>query len=332
MKLVQFIISTPIGQFGRIGALLDDKIIDLHSAYVLFMARETKETRLREMADLRISNSMNTFIEGGELSLEAARTSIDYVSKIPKTEEIRGINGERIIFSPEEVTITNPLMPNYFVDFLTFEKHFNQGMHALADHSLWKKTPVGYKKNPGTVIGPFDDIIIPRKISKWLDFEVEFATIIGKKGKNIPLEEAEKYIFGYTILNDFSARDIEIPEILLRLGPFKSKDFDTAGPMGPCILTADEVPGHPALDMELRVNGDVKQKGNTKDMIWTVMQLVEYTSRDQTLHPCTVLCSGNPGKHGEKETMRKSERLREGDVVETEIEKIGVMRNKITKK
>ncbi|MHC1592176.1 MAG: fumarylacetoacetate hydrolase family protein [Candidatus Helarchaeales archaeon] len=331
MKLVQFIVSTPLGLQQRIGALLQDKIVDLYSAFVLYLTEETNETRPRELADLRISNSMNHFIEGGERSLEAARQALQHVESRLEEPDLTGPNQERIFFKSDEIKLTRPLTPKYFVDFLTFEKHFNQGMHKLADYSMWKKTPVGYKKNPGTVIGPNDDIVIPTRISKWLDFEVELATIIGRRGKNIPLEEAEKYIFGYTILNDFSARDIEIPEILLRLGPFKSKDFDTAGPMGPCIVTSDEIKGHPELEMELRVNGEIKQKGNTKEMIWTVMELVEYTSRDQTIVPGTVLCSGNPGKYGEEKTIRKSERLRPGDVVETKIEKIGVMRNKIVK-
>jgi len=334
VKLNQFLVGTPIGTKKRIGLLLNDKILDLYSAYVYYLIQETRETKPYEIADVRISHYMNDFIIGGALSFDAAKEVFTYFNKVNDINELKGPKNERLIFEVNEIHITKPLDPVYFVDFLTFEKHFNQGLHMLADYNTWKKTPVGYKKNPGTVIGPYDDVITPRKVTKWLDYEIEFAIIIGnqnKPSKNISKEEAYEHVFGYTILNDFSARDIEIPEILLRLGPFKSKDFDTAGPMGPYILTADEIKGHPELDMELRHNGEIGQKGNTRDMIWKVHDLIEYTSRDQTLHPCTVLCSGNPGRYGEKETIRKSKRLRENDIIETEIEKIGILRNKIIK-
>ena len=334
MKLNQFLVETPIGIKKRIGLFLNDKILDLYSAYVYLLSQETLETKPYEIADVRISHDMNDFIIGGELSLEAAREVFAYFNKINNINQLKGPKNEKIIFETNEIHFTKPLDPVYFVDFLTFEKHFNQGLHMLADYSTWKKTPVGYKKNPGTVIGPFDDVVTPIRVTKWLNFEIEFAIIIGNsksKSKNIPKEEAYEHVFGYTILNDFSARDMEIPEILLRLGPFKSKDFDTAGPMGPYILTVDEIKGHPELDMELRHNGVIGQKGNTRDMIWKVDDLVEYTSRDQTLHPCTVLCSGNPGRYEEKEIIKKSKRLRPNDIIETEIEKIGLLRNKIIK-
>ncbi|NHI91053.1 MAG: FAA hydrolase family protein [Candidatus Lokiarchaeota archaeon] len=335
MKLNQFLVQTEIGIKKRIGLLFKEDIIDLFSAYVLYLTQETKETKPYEISNVRISNNMNEFIKGGELSLEAAKQVEKYISNISDLSELIGPNKEKIVFKKDEIRFAQPLDPIYFVDFLTFEKHFNQGLHMLADYGTWKKTPVGYKKNPGTVIGAFDDIMIPERITKWLDFEIEFAIIIGnskKKQKNISKEDAYENVFGYTILNDFSARDMEIPEILLRLGPFKSKDFDTAGPMGPYILTIDEIKGHPELEMELRHNGIIEQKGNTKDMIWKVDDLIEYTSRDQTLHPCTVLCSGNPGRFEEKDTIKKSKRLKPGDIIETEIEKIGLMKNKIIKK
>ncbi len=333
MKLNQFLIETPIGIKKRIGLFLNDKIIDLYSAFVYYLNQETSETKPYDIADVRISYDMNDFILGGKLSFNAAKEVLNYFNKIKDVDDLKGPKKERLIFEMNEIRITKPLNPVYFVDFLTFEKHFNQGLHMLADHGTWKKTPVGYKKNPGSVIGPFDDVITPRHVTKWLDYEIEFAIIIGNFGNNkdISKEDAYNHVFGYTILNDFSARDIEIPEIMLRLGPFKSKDFDTAGPMGPYILTVDEINGHPELEMELRHNGEIGQKGNTRDMIWKVHDLVEYTSRDQTLHPGTVLCSGNPGRYEEKDTIRKSKRLRENDIIETEIERIGMMRNKIIK-
>ncbi|MHA1270083.1 MAG: fumarylacetoacetate hydrolase family protein [Candidatus Helarchaeota archaeon] len=330
MKFTRFRISTKYGQFDRNGLLIsNDLIIDLKLAYAKYLDQETKETKPLEIANVRISDTMVGLIEGGPLTLEAANDVLKYFNNFKtKNEEIYGINNEKIIYNINEVKLIKPISPPYIVDFLTFEHHFDQGLNRLTDKSIWLKYPVGYKKNPNSIVGPYDNVIIPKLITKWLDYEVEFAIIIGKKGKNISEDDASQYIFGYTILNDFSARDIEIPEILLRLGPFKSKDFDTAGPMGPYIVTIDEFGNkQPELDMELRVNGVVEQKGNTRDMHWNVFHLVSYSSKDQTLLPGTILCSGNPGKIDE--CIKRSKRLKQGDIVETEIEKIGIMMNKI---
>jgi len=331
LKLARFRVLTRTGKYETNGLLItDQKIIDLKAAYAKYLDQETLETKPMDIAEIRFTNSMIGLIEGGPLTIEAMKVIKNYYEHIIKSEEeIKGINNEDIIYNLSDISLIKPISPPYLVDFLTFEHHFDQGLSRLADKGLWLKYPVGYKKNTNSIIGPYDDVVIPSSISKWLDYEVEFATIIGKRGKNISEEEAGDYIFGYTILNDFSARDIEIPEILLRLGPFKSKDFDTAGSMGPFIVTIDEFGKNkqPELDMELRVNGNVEQKGNTRDMHWSVFQLVSYTSKDQTLLPGTVLCSGNPGKIDE--SMKRSKRLRPGDVVETEIEKIGTLINKI---
>ncbi|MHA1266950.1 MAG: fumarylacetoacetate hydrolase family protein [Candidatus Helarchaeota archaeon] len=333
MKLIQFKTITPHGEIMRNGLLIEQNILDLYSAYVTYLTQETKETKPYEIADVRIANDLISFLEGGEYSLEAARNTEQYFKKfLQKGETLEGPMGEKLVFTQEEVILIEPLSyPPYIVDFMTFEKHYQQSLARITDYGLWKKYPIGYKKNPGTIIGPRDPIIFPKTITKWLDFEVELGIVIGKEGKDIDENEARDYIAGYTILNDISARDIEIPEILLRLGPFKSKDFDTAGPLGPCIVTPDEIGDPHNLNMELRVNGTVMQRGNTKEMKWSVFELVAYSSKDQTLLPGTLLCSGNPGRLTEKGIIKK-ERLRIGDVVEAEIEKIGILENTIMAK
>ncbi len=331
MRLLQYEIKTRLGVFKRLGNQINDKIVDLNLAYVKYLAEETNEKQIYPLANLRIPPDMVGFLDGEESSYEAAAKANKYISNFLKHgEKVIGPKQEQIILNLDEVHIIEPLSPRLIIDFLTFETHYKQGLHMLTDYSLWKKTPIAYKKNPTTIIGPTDDVIFPSLITKWLDYEVEFATIIGKKGKDIPEDKAYDYVAGYSVFNDFSARDIELPEIMLRLGPFKSKDFDTAGAMGPCIVTSDELTGHPSLEMECRVNGVTVQKGNTKDMIWKVAQLVSYTSKDQTIYPGTVILSGNPGKV--KGIMRKAERLKIDNFVETEIEKIGILRNKVVSK
>ncbi len=324
MRLIQYEILTKLGTFKRLGTQINDNIIDLNLAYVKYLAEETNKKQIYSLANIIIPPNMLSFLKGEDSSFEEAKMVHDYVSNLlSHDEKIMGPKNEQISLQTEKIRMIEPLNPILIIDFLTFETHYKQGLHLITDYDTWKKTPIAYKKNPTTVIGPFDDVIIPSSITRWLDYEVEFGIVIGKKGKNIPEDEALDYVAGYTVFNDFSARDIELPEIMLRLGPFKSKDFDTAGAMGPCIVTSDELPGHPCLDMECRVNGTTVQKGNTKDMHWKVDQLVSYTSTDQTIYPGTVILSGNPGKV--KGVMRKAERLRDGDAVETEIEKIGLM-------
>lgn len=328
MRLIQYEITTKLGIFKRLGIQINEKIVDLNLAYVKYLSEETNEKEIYQLANFRIPPNMLDFLNGENVSYEIATTVKDYIVNYLKSDEnIIGPRKEQIILNPDEVHIIEPLTPRLIVDFLTFETHFKQGLAMLTDISLWKKTPIAYKKNPTSVIGPYEDVILPSSLTKWLDYEIEFAIIIGKKGKDIPEEEAYNYIVGYSVFNDFSARDIELSEIMLRLGPFKSKDFDTAGSFGPCIVTSDELPEHPSLDMVCRVNGVIVQKGNTKDMHWKVNQLISYTSKNQTIYPGTVILSGNPGKV--QGIMKKAERLRIDDIVETEIEKIGILNNKI---
>ncbi len=333
MKLVQFKTKSCFGEKTRNGLLIGDKILDLNYGYVSYLTQETHETKPYEIANIRISEDMVSFLDGGELSIQAAKETEKFFLKLIKNNEnMMGPNGEQILYNHQEAKLIEPITyPRYIVDFMTFETHYKQSLEKLTDYSLWKKYPIGYKKNPSSIIGPNDPIIFPSSITKWLDFEVEFGIVLGKKGKDINIADAGDYIAGFTTFNDISARDIEIPEVLLRLGPFKSKDFDTAGPMGPCIVTSDEIGDPHNLEMELRVNGHVMQKGNTKDMNWSVYELIAYTSKDQTLYPGTLLLSGNPGRLEDKSIQRK-ERLRIGDVLEAEIEKIGILRNEIVSK
>ncbi len=333
LKLIQFKLKTSLGERIRNGLLIENRILDLNYAYVTYLIHETKETKPYEMADVRISDNMLSFLDGGEYSFQAAYETEKYFQNLIKNrEDIQGPKKEQLIYTQNEAKIIEPITyPRYIVDFMTFETHYKQSLGKLTDYGMWKKYPIGYKKNPSSIIGPTDPIIFPSTITKWLDFEVEFGVVVGKKGKDIEETNAGEYIAGFTAFNDISARDIEIPEILLRLGPFKSKDFDTAGPMGPCIVTPDEIGDPHNLKMELRVNGEVKQKGNTKDMNWSVYQLIAYTSKDQTILPGSLLFSGNPGRLEDK-TIQRKERLRVGDIIEVEIEKIGLLKNEIIAK
>ena len=316
MKLVQF----SAGGAQRIGILSDKKVVDLRSGYSLYLSQEMRTKKARAAAET-VPVSMTEFFDMQNW-MSIARNTSEYVRKLLTSGE--KIKGEKVIYELSEVKLTAPLRPRLIMDMLTFEEHFKQGLSRVAPIDMWRTTPIAYKKNPFSVIGHEEDIIHP-KYTNYLDYEVELGIVIGNKVKDVTKENAYDCVAGYTVFNDISARDIEMKEIMLRLGPFKSKDFDTAGPMGPCIVTNDEVGDVHNLEMELRVNGEVRQKYNTKHMHWKVPEMIAYASMDQTLYPGTVIGSGTV-------PHLKPKRLKVGDVVEAEIEKIGILRNKVVAK
>jgi len=166
--------------------------------------------------------------------------------------------------------------------------------------------------------------VIKPDFVKKLDYEVELAVIIGKEGKNIPVSEAGEYIFGYTVFNDISARDIQFKDGQWTRG----KSFDTFAPMGPCITTAAQIGDPKNLRLRTRVNGEIRQDSSTSRMIFNVYEVIHHLSRVMTLEPCDIIATGTPG--GVAAFMKPKPRfLQPGDIVEGEIEKIGTLRNPI---
>jgi 2-keto-4-pentenoate hydratase/2-oxohepta-3-ene-1,7-dioic acid hydratase in catechol pathway len=193
--------------------------------------------------------------------------------------------------------------------------------------ATFNRQPIYYKCNRFAVIGADDDVVWP-SFTNALDFELEFGCYIGKRAKDVSREDAGGYIFGYTIFNDISARDMQAMEMPGMLGPAKSKDFDTANVMGPCLVTADEIGDPYNLTMIARVNGEEWGRGSSNTMRWQFEDLIEHISRSETLHPGEFLGSGTVGNGCGLEQMRY---LKPGDVVELEVERIGILRTRITK-
>lgn len=222
-----------------------------------------------------------------------------------------------------------PLRPRSLRDFLAFEGHLKNAMVRLgrAIPDEWYSIPAFYKGMPDTVIGPNEEIPWPAYTAR-LDHELELAAIIGKQGKNIPKGTALNYIFGYTIWNDVSARDVQARELPINMGPGKAKDWDGSNVLGPCIVTADEIdPGN--LRMLVRVNGELWGEDTSAHMYHTFADMIAYASQAQTLYPGEVFGSGTATGGSGLELDRF---LHEGDVIELEIEGIGVLRNRIGKK
>ncbi len=327
MKLATF----EIGNENRIGFIEGGKIIDLTLAYASYLKEVKGESRALRTAKAIIPPNMLDLLDKGEKAMNEAKKAYDFaVEKIEKGKEF-SVSGKRVVYELSKVKLKAPIpVPRFMVDFSTFEEHVKMSFEKLGLKipEEWYQMPVGYKMNPFSVIGHEEDVIWP-SYSQILDYELEFAICIGKKAKNVPKENAMDYVFGYTIANDVSARDTEFIELrAMPLGPLKSKDFDTATPMGPWIVTKDEIKDPHNLKMSARVNGETWSEANTKDMRWKIPDLISHLSKDQTIYPGTFLLSGTPGKGC---GLHLGKFLNPGDVVELEIEGIGVLRNRIVK-
>lgn len=324
MRLVTY----KFGERERVGVWIKDDayIVDLkHACVVLGIAID------------KIFDSMLDLTNSGERGLEIARK---IVSDPP----------EEAIAKTNECKICAPLpQPSQMRDFLAFEQHLLNGFEAsktilanLADDpeaemlrieeagifrvpEIWYEKPVYYLTNRFSVRGHDDEIHWPA-YSQLMDFELEIAAVIGKAGQNISSEDAHDHIFGFTIFNDFSARDEQMLVWEAKLGPGKGKEFEGGNVLGPCIVTLDEIGDFDNLTMKARVNGQQWSEGNTATMYHKFPDMIEYASQNQIIHPGEIFGSGTVGSGCGAE---QSKFLESGDVVELEIEKIGVLRNRV---
>jgi 2-keto-4-pentenoate hydratase/2-oxohepta-3-ene-1,7-dioic acid hydratase in catechol pathway len=222
-----------------------------------------------------------------------------------------------------------PLRPRSLRDFLAFEGHLQNALSRLGRPipDEWYETPAYYKGMPDTVIGPGEEIPWP-PWTDFLDHELELAAVIGREVRDAVAADARACIFGYTIWNDVSARDVQTRELPVGMGPGKAKDWDGSNVLGPCIVTADELDASD-LPMRVRVNGELWGEDTSAHMHHTFADMIAYASRSQTLYPGEVLGSGTAAGGSGLELDR---RLAPGDEVELEIEGIGVLRNRIGQK
>ena len=219
-----------------------------------------------------------------------------------------------------------PLRPRTLRDFLAFEGHLLNAFRGLGKEvpQEWYQVPAHYKGLPDTVIGPEEEIPWPT-YTEQLDHELEIAAVIGRPGKDISEADALDHVFGYTIWNDMSARDVQRRELPVGMGPGKAKDWDGSNVLGPCIVTADEIDPHD-VDLEVRINGERWGGTNTKDMHHTFESMIAYASQGLTLRPGEVFGSGTATGGSGLELDRW---LDAGDTIEMEASGIGVLRNTV---
>jgi 2-keto-4-pentenoate hydratase/2-oxohepta-3-ene-1,7-dioic acid hydratase in catechol pathway len=273
----------------------------------------------RSVVELQADNVL-AIVEGGHKALELAAKAL----KRPPREAV---------FALKDVKLLAPIpQPPQMRDFLCFEKHLKQGFEAIAKMrgtearipKVWYERPIFYHPNRFNVCGTGADVPWPA-YSENMDFELEFGCYIGKPGKDISKERAREHIFGYTIFNDFSARDEQTKDMMGQLGPGKGKDFDNSNAMGPCLVTADELDPY-NLEMKVRVNGEEWGRGHTSEMHWKFEDCIAHISRSETLHPGEFFGSGTVGNGCGLEHMKF---LKPGDVVELEVEGIGILKNRV---
>ena len=256
--------------------------------------------------------TMLDIIAGGAATMNLLRE----IETAPKTEPV--LLNKVLLKAP----IPRP-GKNVFCVGWNYLEHFAEGGQTLKDSRELPKYPVFFSKVPTSVNGPFDVIGFDATISIQLDWEVELGVIIGTSGKNIAEADAMKHVFGYTIINDVSWRDIQ-----RRHGGqwLKGKSLDGTCPMGPCIVTADSL-DPTNLNLECRVSGVVKQKSNTQHLYFKIPRLIHDLSEGMSLEAGDIISTGTPEGVGFARTP--PEWMKPGDLMETEIEGIGVMRNPI---
>lgn len=304
MKLVSFLIK---GE-ARAGIVQDELVVDIHA-----------------VSNGSLPGDMLSIIELGEEGLKRMKELGTFSKR------------DRGVHPLQDVTLTAPIpRPVSIRDFYAFEEHVKtarkrRGLDVIPE---WYDIPVFYFTNHLAVKGPLDSIESPSSC-EWLDYELEIACVIGKEGRDISRENAEDHIYGYFILNDWSARDIQKHEMKVGLGPAKGKDFATS--IGPYIVTKDELEVYRNRDrfdlsMTAKVNGKLLSEGNYQDIHYTFADMIERASKDVTLYPGEVIGSGTVGTGCILELGPDTHPwLKPGDVVELEIKGLGVLRNTIAK-
>jgi 2-keto-4-pentenoate hydratase/2-oxohepta-3-ene-1,7-dioic acid hydratase in catechol pathway len=322
MKLVTFHSQA---RENRIGALTPDgRIVDLNAAYALYLRNVEQEGAFYALADARVPACMRSLFANGDRGLDAARQALDYAMK--EGPELRGASGEPIFFRREAVHVKAPIVPKKFFHTAgNFREHHEEAQRSGFSHPVlpW----IVFFQNVDAIIGPDEEIVYPEHLTEELDYELELAVVLTKSGKHFSAECAGEYIGGYVIFNDVTARDIQRTE--MKSGVFSfCKGIDTFCPLGPHIVTADEIPNPNNLAMELRVNGKVRQQSHSSKMSVTVPEIIAHYS-PMGYSAGDVLSTGTVSGVAAFSGDPKSLYLKPGDVMECEIEKIGVLRNRV---
>lgn len=335
MKLATFAVDTQLGRDRRVGVVVaagsdpgDDVLADVTTAYAAALAEEG-EAAPQEIARAHAPPVMTEFLQRGDRALTAAARAREYVADRLHEGEPHdddgphesGPGGGRIQFQRAEVDLLAPIpRPNSLRDCMLFEEHVRNTLGEPPD--IWYEQPIYYKSSPDSVVGPGASVVWP-DYSEQVDYELEIAAVIGTQARDVSARTADDYIVGYTIFNDFSARDAQLSEMEGRLGPAKGKDFANA--LGPYLVTADSFEPESA-PMTASVNGEVWSEGTPGEMYHSFPEVIEHVSRAETVFPGDVLGSGTVGGGCGLELGRFPQR---GDTITLEVAGIGRLETSI---
>ncbi len=325
MQLVTFEIGSPLGPQRRTGAMRDDAIIDLALARAALLA-STGRPRAVAIGEAEVPSDMLELLRGGEWAIDAAREAVEHAA----AEGIESLDGATVRHPASGVRLLAPLpRPNSLRDFLVIEEHLrnarrNAGLEEMPGPE-WYKLPAHYKGNVDAIYGPDDEIPYPAYTAQ-LDYELEICAVVGRAGRRVRAGEATPYIAGFTLYNDWSARDIQMRESSVGIGPGIGKDLGSS--LGPCIVTADAWDRDTAR-LRARVDGEQWSDGTLAAMHFSFEDIIEFVTMEATMQPGDLLGSGTIGLGCGLERGRF---LQPGSVVELEAEGIGVLRNTVAPK
>lgn len=320
MKILRYSRRHEPSALSRIGVLVGNELAaDLQAGYALYLVDEAGNSKGRELAQLYMPSYLAQFLHVGEPAWRALGDAYTYLADLAETSpEAAGLGGERLFIPLAECRLYAPVRPSKLIAIGRNYPGYTRNPGREPG-----KVPAAFVKTPSSVTGPGRDIVKPRGCEE-LDFETELAVVIGKRCKHVPEADAYGVVAGYTILNDVTARDIGRRE--REAGHlFLAKTYDTFAPMGPWMVTREAIPDPMHLRIQTRVNGELRQDGNTKEMIHPIPRLISYMSQI-TLMPGDIIATGSPGGGG---LSNPEWLLQAGDVVECEIEGIGVLRNAV---
>jgi 2-keto-4-pentenoate hydratase/2-oxohepta-3-ene-1,7-dioic acid hydratase in catechol pathway len=309
MRLVSF--STAALPQVRVGLVQGQEVVDVDLA-----ARALNRSPYEQMLDL---------LEHQDEGLSTLRAIVEK-ARGRQLSEVRTFANIGAVHDLGAVHLAAPIprpRKNIMCLGRNYYDHALESYQARGQERPQGDAPVIFTKATTTINEPYGQIVIDPALSTQIDWEAELAVIIGKTGKNIAENEALSYVFGYTVLNDVTARDLQDKYKQF----FKGKSLDGYCPIGPWIVTADEVPDPQNLSLRLRVNGVPKQEGHTRDMIYAVKTIISILSQGMTLEAGDIIATGTPSGVGF--ARKPPEFLKAGDVVETEIDGLGLLRNEV---
>ncbi|WP_138415968.1 fumarylacetoacetate hydrolase family protein [Aquibacillus sediminis] len=307
MKIITFTVNG----HSRIGGIANDnKVVDLNYAYQAQLQNEGKY-RYQQIAEAFVPSQMEAFLQGGKESVEIAKGAVDFALENPNAFK------HKLVYNKDEVKVEAPV--NNPGKMICVGHNYRE--HILEMGRDLPENPVLFSKFANTIVGPEDDIPY-YPISEQLDYEAEFAFVVGKQARHVSEEDALDYVAGYTIVNDVTYRDIQRRTLQWLQG----KAVEGSAPMGPWLVTSDEL-NPSGLEIALTVNGEERQRSNTKNLVFTVEKLVAFLSGLMTLEPGDVILTGTPGGVGFARDPQTF--LKDGDVVKIEVDGVGTLENKV---